>query len=279
MHANHHRRVPQPLPRPEHAQQRTHRERRPALAQIQLYVPETQFVPCLAAVARFVASAEKCFETPVVSVRVSACKTARLRPTALRITNICGKIKHYHSAQFFNPGVLPFVKNTRNAFGDFETVYSVKGNLQTAQNRVNTLFRGGRCSKGILLSIDHVFDPECIEYVHMHMIVANVRLEQPINVDCLFLNHDPRWQYRFVAKTEDQTYMKSFKLSGLCLVWQASLLGEAADKDLAVMVNLGKSGSVNLFVTIGQETLLAPGAEHRFTPLLNVLVELVEQST
>ena len=250
---------------------------------IQRYVPETQFVQCLAVVARFVAATEKRFHSPVVRVRVSACKTARLRLTALRITNLCGKIQHSHCAQFYNPGVLPFVKKTRNAFGNFETVYSVHGNLQTAQNRRNTLVRGGRCSKGILLSIDHVFDPECVVYVHMHMIVANVRLEHPINVDCQFLDmvfqNDPRWQYRFVAKTEDQTYMKSFKLSGLCLEWQASLLGEAADKDLAVMVNLGKSGSVNLFVTICQETLLAPGFEHRFMLLLHALVELVEQSS
>jgi len=250
---------------------------------VQRYVPETEFMPCLATVARIVAAAEARFESPVVRVRVSACKNPRLRPVTLRITNICGKIRHSHSAQFHNPGVLPFVKQTRNAFGDFETVYSVHGNLQTAQNRINTLFRGGRCSEDILLSIDHVFDPACVVYVHMHMVVANVRLEHPINVDCPFLDrvfqHDPRWQYRFVAKTEDQTYMKSFKLSSLCLEWQASLLGEAADPDLAVMVNLGKSGSVNLFVTIGRETVLVPGAEHRFTPLLDALVTLVEQCT
>jgi len=250
---------------------------------IQRYVPETLFVPCLAVVARFAADAEERFHSSVVCVRVSACKTARLRPTALRITNICGKIQHCHCAHFYNPGVLPFVKKTRNAFGNFETVYSVHSNLQTAQNRRNTLFRGGRCSKGILLSIDHVFNPDCVVYVHMHMIVSNVRLEHPIHVDCHFIDmvfqNEPRWQYRFVVKTEDQTYMKSFKLSGLCLEWQASLLGAAADKDLAVMVNLGKSGSVNLFVTISQETPLTPGAEHRFMPLLHALVELVEQSS
>lgn len=251
---------------------------------IERYVPETQFVPCLAVVAGLVAAAEERFQAPVCTVRVSACRRARLRPTALRITNICGKIKHCHSEQFFNPGVLPFVVKTRNAFGNFETVYSVHGNLQTAQNRNNTLFRGGRNSGDILTSIGHVFDPASIVYVHMHMIVANVRLEHPVNVDCQYLDSvfklDPRWQYRFVAKTEDQTYMKSFKLSSICMTWQAAVLGRAlADTELAVMVNIGKSGSVNLFVTIGRETLLAPDVEHQFTPLLAELVALVDAST
>ena len=46
--------------------------------------------------------------------------------------------------------------------------------------------------------------------------------------------------------------MKSFKLSQISVEWQTSLLGETlADKNLAILVNLGKSGSVNLFVTIG----------------------------
>jgi len=251
---------------------------------LQRFLDETCLEDCLGAVTRLVADAEERFGAPMLSVRVDLYTKARLTPTPLRITNICGKIKHSHSIQFHNPGVLPFVKKTKNAFGVFETVYSVHGNLHTAQNRQNTLFRGGRSSDKILLSVRHVFDPASIVYIHTHMIVANVRLSHPINVDCNYLDtvfrSDARWEYRFVAKTEDQTYIKSFKLSAISPAWQAELVGEAlVDKDLAVMLNLGRSGSVNLFVSIGKETPLTPSVEHQYMPLLAALVDLVDRSS
>ena len=240
----------------------------------------------LRSVAQHVASVEKNFHGLVTTVAVSSlghAKTA-LSPRALRITNICGRIRHSFSPRFYNAGVAPLVVKTRNAFGSFETLLSVHGNLQTAQNRNNTLFRAGRCSAGILLIIEHAFDPDCIVQVNMHMLVANVRLAHPITIGCQFLDarlqEAAEWTSTAVVMGEEQTYMKSFKLSGVSLAWQQALLGEGqADSKLAILLNVSKSGCVNLFVTIGKETALTPGVEHGYMPLLAALVGFVDRYT
>jgi len=176
------------------------------------------------------------------------------------------------------------VLKTNNAFGCFETLLSVHGNLQTAQNRCNTLFRAGRCSRGILLIIEHAFDPACVELVNMHMLVANVRLAHPIMIACQYLDrslhNSPRWTTTSVIMGEEQTYMKSFQLSAVSAAWQETLLGLGqSDLKLAVLVNVSKSGCVKLFVTISKETLLTPGVEHAYAPLLEALVQFVDMYT
>jgi len=240
----------------------------------------------LCSIARYVACATENFHSRVVSVSVSVVgsdKTA-LPPRALRITNICGRIRHSYSPRFYNEGVAPLVIKTRNAFGSFESLLSVHGNLQTAQNRNNTLFRAGRCSVGILLIIEHAFDPQCVLQVNMHMLVANVRLAHPISIGCQYLDarivYAEEWTASVVVMGEEQTYMKSFKLSGLSLAWQEALLGVGqADSKLAILLNVSKSGCVNIFVTIGKETPLTPGIEHAYMPMLDALVRFVDKYT
>jgi len=238
------------------------------------------------AIAEQTALAELHFESQIVSVSVTPVSRAKtvMPPRELRITNICGRIRHCFSSQFYNPGVLPLVRKTHNAFGSFETLLGVHGNLQTAQNRNNTLFRAGRCSTSILLMVEHAFDPACIVQINIHMLVANVRLAHPVAINCPFLDHrlqeSADWTTCRVVMTEEQAYMKSFKLSHLRPAWQESLLGEGqADPKLAILLNVSKSGSVNLFVTIGKETLLTPGVEHGYMPLLQALVHFVDKYT
>ena len=236
--------------------------------------------------AAHVAGVQTSFEGEVLAVsitRVAPNKSA-LPARALRITNICGKIRHFASSQFYNVGVAPLVLKTNNAFGCFETLLSVHGNLQTAQNRIHTLFRAGRCSASILLIIEHAFDPECIDFVNMHMIVANERLAHPVLIACQFLDARLRdcenWTSARVVVDEEQTYMKSFKLSAVSPAWQETLLGAGnADPTLAILLNVSKSGCVNLFVSIGKVTPLTPGIEHGYLPLLNALVQFVDRYT
>jgi len=167
-----------------------------------------------------------------------------------------------------------------NAFGSFETLLSVHGNLQTTQNRN----RAGRCSTGILLIIEHAFDPNCVLQVSMHMLVANVRLAHPIIIGCQYLDarlqDAVEWTSTVVVMGKEQTYMKSFKLSGLCPAWQESLLRVGqADSKLVILLNVSKSGCVNLFDTIGKETLLTPGVVHAYLPMLDALVRFVDKYT
>ena len=240
----------------------------------------------LAAIADHLKTAERNMDSRVASVsvvRVLRGKSA-LPARALCITNICGRIRHSHSAQFYNPGVAPLVRKTHNAFGCFETLLSVHGNLQTAQNRVNTLFRAGRSSVHILQIIEHAFDPACVDLVNMHMLVANVRLAHPVNIGCPFLDaclqHCADWTSTAVVMGEEQSYMKSFKLSALRPAWQEAKLGVGkADPKLAVLLNVSKSGCVNFFVTIGKATPLTPGVEHSYMPLLEALVCFVDKYT
>jgi len=240
----------------------------------------------LHAVAAHVAAAQLHFESKVVAVSVARLPPGKVPqpPRALRISNICGKIRHYASAQFYNPGVAPLVRKTINAFGSFETLLSVHGNLQTAQNRKNTLFRAGRCSKHILLTIEHAFDPACVQFVNIHMLVANVRLPHPVAIGCTYLDvrlhESAHWTCTRVVVDEEQTYMKSFRLSAVCPAWQATMLGAGhVDPKLAVLLNVSKSGCVNLFVSIGKDTPLTPGVEHGYMPLLAALVDFVDRYT
>jgi hypothetical protein len=247
---------------------------------------DSALLPLLHAVAEHVAAAQLHFESEVVAVSVSRIPPGKTPPPqrALRISNICGKIRHFHSAQFYNSGVLPLVQKTHNAFGSFETLLSVHGNLQTAQNRVNTLFRAGRCSTAILRLIEHAFDPECIHFVNVHMLVANVRLAHPITVGSQYLDarlhQSAHWQSSRVVVDEEQTYMKSFRLSAVCPEWQAAHVGAArVDPELGVLLNVSKSGCVNLFVSIGRHTPLVPGVELAYLPLLDALVRFVDRYT
>jgi len=247
---------------------------------------DTSVLMLVKAITEHTALAELHFESKVVYVGVSPVTRGKtvIAPRALRITNICGKIRHSHSNQFYNPGVLPLVRKTHNAFGSFETLLSVHGNLQTAQNRINTLFRAGRCSASILLIIEHAFDQACIVFVNMHMLVANVRLAHPITISCQFLDQrlqeSDDWTSTRAVTGEEQAYMKSFKLSNVRPALQEALLGVGqADPKLAILLNVSKSGCVNIFVTIGKETPLTPGVEHGYMPLLDALVRFVDRYT
>ena len=74
--------------------------------------------------------------------------------------------------------------------------------------------------------------------------------------------------------------MKSFKLSAVRPAWQEAMLGAGhADPKLAILLNVSKSGCVNLFVSIGKDTPLTPGVEHAYMPMLSALVGFVDRNT
>jgi len=227
------------------------------------------------------------FNTTIDSLSVCGVpphKYSALKPHPFKFTNICGKIKHTYSAQFHQPGVQPMVVKVQNGFGRFECLYSVHTNLLTGQNRNNTLFRGGRSSKEILGVIEHAFCEESIGNIHVHMLVANIRMTHPVTVNCCFVDKmlalATQWQCRSVCMTEDQAYMKSFKISNIKTAWQESLIkSQLVDKNLAILVNVCRSGSINLFMSIGALVPLTPDIEHEYTPVLMAVIDLIHKYT
>ena len=227
------------------------------------------------------------FHTSIASLSVSTVpphKSSVLKPHPFKFTNICGKIKHTYSAQFHQPGVKPMVVRVQNGFGRFECLYSVHTNLLTGQNRNNTLFRGGRNSKAIISVIEHAFCEDSIGDIHVHMMVANIRMSHPVTVKCTFVDKmltlAPQWKCLCVCMTEDQAYMKSFKIAKIKTTWQATMIkSELVDKDLAILVNVCRSGSINLFMSIGAFVPLTPDIEHEYTPILMFVVDLIHKYT
>lgn len=229
-----------------------------------------------------------CFRSAVYCAVLRHVPAARARPPPahpLKYTNVCGRVRHLRSDQFYNPGVLPMVVKLNNAFGRFEVLYSVHTNLLTGQNRKNTLFRGGRFSGSILSTIDHAFGKDAIDSINMNMLVAHVRLAHPINVACLFLDRElaakPHWACRKICLTEDsQAHLKSIKLTQICPTWQKTLLREdLTDVRMKILINVCRSGSVNFFLTVADGITMFDGIEHEYSPLLNEIVRMVQACT
>jgi len=232
--------------------------------------------------------AQECFGSAVVSATLASVPSHKhehsVRSHGFRFTNICGKIHHLYSSQFFAPGVLPLVVKVVNGFGHFECLYSIHTNLLTAQNRHNTLFRGGRCCTEISKVIQHAFCTDAIDEIHVHMMVANIRMPHPICIACLAVDRalaaHPDLTCVSMCMTEDQSYMKSIKISRVSTTFQqAHLPHTLVDENMSMLVNLSRSGSVNVFLTIAKQVPLREGLEQDYTPLLAAILRVVDRFT
>jgi len=231
---------------------------------------------------------EASFNSPVTSASLVAVAPHKqrhcLRSHSFRYTNICGKIHHLYSPQFFAPGVLPLVVRVVNGFGHFECLYSVHTNLLTAQNRHNTLFRGGRSCAEIDRVIQHAFCDDAINAVNVHMMVANVRMPHPINISCLVVDRalaaHPALTCVSMCMTEEQSYMKSIKITRVLAEFQRlHLAPDLVDENMSMLLNLSRSGSINVFLTITKDVQLRADLEHEYTPLLAEVLRIVDQYT
>ena len=231
---------------------------------------------------------EECFASVVVAATLASVPAHKhahsVRSHGFRFTNICGKIHHLYSPQFFSPGVLPLTVKVVNGFGHFECLYSVHTNLLTAQNRNNTLFRGGRCCAEINTVIQHAFSADAIDAVNVHMMVANVRMAHPICIACLAVDKalaaHPALTCVSMCMTEDQSYMKSIKITRVGTPFQNTHLPPClVDDNMSMLVNLSRSGSVNVFLTIAKDVPLRDGLEHDYTPLLTAVLAVVDRYT
>jgi len=202
---------------------------------------------------------------------------------AFRFTNICGKIVHYAHPEFYRPGVQALVTEAKNEFGCSDSLYSADCNLVTTRSRTNTLFRGGNNTARIMQCIEHAFAPEAVKDATVHMLVGNVRLAHPVNVLCGFVDRmmteDARWECRVDMLSEEQAYMKSMRLSRMrpACVGAGSVLADHLPA--ALLVNINKNGSINLFMTLDHPVPLSTSVEALYEPIFREVIDVIDRYT
>ena len=188
--------------------------------------------------------------------------------STLHFVNICGKI--IHSPQFENKevhlqAVKPVVQRTRNKFGVFDAVYSLNGNLLTCPRRKYTLFRGAPGYDEIKQLVSVVLHPDCVSSISLHMLVANVHLGRPVQIDSMqvidALGRMGWCDVQVSYQHEDIPFALGFvvsNLNGSIIEARSGVSAHFCPKQLRVVIC--RRGSVNFFVSLGE----MPFEEHAF---------------
>jgi len=171
------------------------------------------------------------------------------------IINICGRITHLHaSGCVVHPACEPLMVLNNDSFGLRTGVFTIFGNFMTSESNRTTLFRGARRSSDVLMVADHIFKPDCVEAIIMHMVVAKARLPHAVIVAAeqfdLALGDRTRWLLTSVSISEDMTYMRPLHLQLL------------DGRGTTVLLHIYSSGVVFFFVTC-PDTPLSVAEERR----------------
>lgn len=219
----------------------------------------------------------------VVRVLVSCDDLFSLKGVELpRCTNLCGKITHLAAAAIYSPGVQPYVRRTKNLFGNFTCVYSTHANFHTGAARSSTLFRGGSNTQNIKGAIAHIFMACYVHSVLVHNCVFTGNLGVPVSrsnaavQQCLAADFECRALPLAAVCDENM-----FAISLLLKDFRTPLVAVAAgDSPVAsVRVNICRTGVLNIFVaapggvdarTHLDETL-APVAHRLFAAIARVV--------
>lgn len=198
-------------------------------------------------------------------------------------TNICGKVDHYEACCVVRDEVAVYAKDHSDAFGNAICVFSPLCSLRISKAMTNTLYRGGSCSSQIAHVLEHALRPETIRSNTVHMIVASARLGHPV-----LMHHDfmasrlgvecPWTCVRHVNDGEMQKY-HSLKLSEFDAAWLARCGLENTAVPQSCLVNVCRTGTVNMFLSISPGVPFELGIEHRYTAMLRVVVAAVAAAT
>ena len=237
-------------------------------------------VDTISALRELVEECTRRFSAPVKSVVVRDKPGGVIARKPIHFTNICGKIDHVPHRPIYQPGVRPLLKSVKNAFGNFRGVYSRHCNLLTSTSKSSTLFRGGNCSKAIELVVGHAIDPDNINAMTVHMLVANARLGYGTRVDSRYVDacmiNDNRWSCESMTQHEDMSYVKGLKLTNFDSDYVRSV-GIPAPQ--SVVVNVSKHGSVNFFMTLASNVNFRRKIENDYIPFLESLMECIRDAT
>lgn len=166
----------------------------------------------------------------------------------IQIVNMCGRVTHYETQGcVISHACRSLMSTARDSFGLRSGVFTVFGNFMTSEKKTTTLFRGAKRSREVSMIAQHVFAPDSIQQIVMHMVVAKARLPRCVvvlstNIERALLSSD-KWCVRQVCSSEEMTYMKAVEL----------LFSDG--RGTKVLLHVYNSGVIFFFVTCPQTSL------------------------
>jgi len=160
----------------------------------------------------------------------------------IEIINICGRLTHSHAnGCVVQRACEPLMMKNKDSFGLRSGLFTIFGNFMTSESNKTTFFRGAKRCSDVLMIADHIFKPECIDAIIMHMLVAKARLPHAVIADARQFEHalgdSSQWVVTAVCVSEDMSYMKPLHLR----------LNDG--RSTCVLVHIYSSGVVFFFVT------------------------------
>lgn len=201
----------------------------------------------------------------------------------LYIANICGKVEHFDVCRVTRAEVDPYLRDISDAFGSALCLYSRSCSLRISKALTNTLYRGGACSAAVAEVLEHALLPETVKSNTVHMIVASARLGRPVIMRDDFLARrmaaEPAWSCEHHLDEHEMQKYHGLKLHAFDPDW---LRAHGLDDPLhphSCLVNVCRTGTVNIFVSITPGVPFEVGIELRYTPMLEAVLAAVLRYT
>jgi hypothetical protein len=208
-----------------------------------------------------------------------SCTPAR----GVHFTNICGKIDHYDVLSVTQPAIQPYVKRHTDAFGTALCVYSSVCSLRTSTALTSTLYRGGGDSAKMAVVFEHAILPATVRSNTVHMLVASCRLGRPVLMRSLFLiahlEASPHWTCTQCVDDGETHKYHSAKLTDFDAAWLASHGVDGPLRPSTCLVNVCRTGTVNLFATISPSVPFEVGIEEKYRSMFEHVASLVAAAT
>jgi len=194
-------------------------------------------------------------------------------------SNICVKILHNRQDIFKNE-THSVIKQNKNAFGNFDCLYSEYGNIMSNsgdENRIS-LIRASTTTEDVMKLVEFSMNLNSISKMYLYMMVASCKLSHPVFVDSCyvetFLRTDKKWEFQNVYKIEDAKHSRSFKLSNFDESWLKTMQAEDVKSILIVMTS---RGSVNMFLSLKMGTIFFVGIEEKFRKFHTFFFDLLNK--
>lgn len=194
-------------------------------------------------------------------------------------SNICVKVLHTRQDIFKNE-TQSVIQQNKNAFGNFDCLYSEYGNIMSNsgdENRIS-LIRASTTTKDVMKLVEFSMNLNSISKMYLYMMVASCKLSHPVFVDNCYvemvLRTDKKWRFQNVYKIEDSKHSRSFKLSNFEESWLRQMQAEDVKSILIVMTS---RGSVNMFLSLAKGTIFFVGIEDKFRKFHTFFFDLLNK--
>ena len=247
---------------------------------VRLVPPSTTVI---AAVTTLIQHAETAGLT-VLEVQTEAASALMCAPALpLYFSNICGKVEHYDVCKVIRDSVAPYIVAQNDSFGQALSLFSRQCSLRVSKAMTNTLFRGGSSSAEIADVIEHALLPETIRRITVHMIVASARLGRPVLMQEDFFVHKmqdvPHWHCQQNVTDEEKQKYHSIQLTRFSPAWLAQMGISESNRPQSCLLNVCRTGAINLFVSVAPGVPFSVGIERLYVPMLEDIVSRVSRFT